>query len=95
MARAQLHGGGGAGDVEAFGAGSLSLDALAQGVDFVGGKRLQFVDCHADSAFLVGGDAAEFNEQGGDDAFLAEVFDAEGLHLGGVAGGEGFNFRLQ
>ena len=77
MACAELYGVGGTRQVDGLFASLLRLALLAQLVDALSSKCLQFVDLHADGLFLVGSHIAEVVHQGSNLTLLAEVFQSE------------------
>ena len=86
MTRAQPHGIRRTGEVDVV-AGHLGhLHGIAQGVDAVEGRSLQFVDTHAYFLLHVSGHVTEIGHQGVQFALLTQVFYTQRLHLLGIAG---------
>ena len=81
VARTHREGSGRAGKVDAGEVGLATFCSFLEGVDLLGGERLELVDGDTHGSFLVGGNASEIVHQKAHGAFLRQIFYTESLHL--------------
>ena len=74
MSGAESHGSCGAAHVDGYLRGTVVVERLAQGVDFLGGECLEFVERSADSALFIGAEGPEIVEESVDFSFFAQIF---------------------
>ena len=79
-------------EVEFLSIGFLGLNLLAKLIDFLLRVLFQLIDLDAYCLFLVSGNIAEISHDGIDLAFLAQILQAEFLHVLGILGLEAVNF---
>ena len=60
--------------VDGYLRGTVVVERLAQGVDFLGGECLEFVEWSADSALFHRGRGPEIVEESVDFSFFAQIF---------------------
>ena len=81
-----------AGEIELLTICLLDLNLLAKLIDLLLRVFLQLINLDADGLFLVGSHIAEISHESIDLAFLAQILQAEFLHVLGILGLEAVNF---
>ena len=79
-------------EVEFLSIGFLGLNLLAKLIDFLLRVLFQLINLDADGLFLVGSHIAEISHESIDFAFLAQILQAEFIHVLGILGLEAVNF---